>query len=228
MTPLTFTVLDVAVEQYSLTPLLKARVGIMAEDEQPIQAIALRSQIQIEPLRRGYSDDEALGLADMFGPRKRWANTQRTFLWQHSTAMVPGFTGVTEIVLPLECSYDFEVTASKYLHALNEGVIPLQFLFSGTVFTKGERGFSVRQISWECEARHDMPVAVWADLIRRHYPNAGWVRLGHETVAALAAYKSARGMLDFDEAVTSLLADAPELQQPESTAEMPFQRQAAK
>ena len=47
-----------------------------------------------------------------------------------------------------------------------------------------------------------MPVAVWRDLMARHYPNSGWVRLSHETIAALAAYKSARGMLDLDHAVT--------------------------
>ena len=50
-----------------------------------------------------------------------------------------------------------------------------------------------------------MPVAVWRDLIAQHYPNTGWVRLGHDTVAALAAYKSAHGLLDLDDAVTSLL-----------------------
>lgn len=50
-----------------------------------------------------------------------------------------------------------------------------------------------------------MPVAVWRDLIAQHYPNTGWVRLGHDTIAALAAYKSARGLLDLDHAVISLL-----------------------
>lgn len=214
MTDLAFTILDVVAEPYSATPQLNARVGIVSGDDEPIQAIALRCQIRIEPLRRPYSDDEADGLVDLFGPRHRWVNTQRTFLWQHSTAMVQGFTGVTEISLPLECTYDFEVAASKYLHALRDGAIPLLFLFSGTVFVQGERGFSVRQVSWECEAQHEMPVTVWSDLVRQHYPNAGWVRLGHDTVAALAAYKSARGMLDFEEAVTTLLNEAPRLSVP--------------
>ncbi len=215
MTDLTFTVLDVVAEPYTATPQLTARIGIAGGDEEPIHAIALRCQIRIDPLRRPYSDDEADGLADLFGPRQRWVNTQRTFLWQHSMAMVQGFTGVTEFSLPLECTYDFEVAASKYLHALRDGAIPLLFLFSGTVFAKGERGFSVRQVSWECEARHDMPVAVWSELIRQHYPNAGWVRLGHDTVTALAAYKSARGMLDFEDAVATLLAHARPTPHPE-------------
>jgi hypothetical protein len=174
----------------------------------------LRCQIRIEPLRRPYSDEEAEGLIDLFGPRQRWVNTQRTFLWQLSTAMVQGFTGGTEVSLPLECTYDFEVAASKYLHALRDGAVPLLFLFSGTVFVQGERGFSVRQVSWECEAQYEMPVTVWNDLTRMHYPNAGWVRLGHDTVAALAAYKSARGMLDFEDAVTTLLAEAPQVSMP--------------
>jgi hypothetical protein len=125
--------------------------------------------------------------------------------------MVLGFTGATEISLPLECTYDFEVAASKYLHALRDGAIPLLFLFSGTVFVPGERGFSVHQVSWECEAQHELPVAVWNQLTRLHYPNAGWVRLSHDTISALAAYKSARGMLDFEDAVTTLLAEAPRL-----------------
>ncbi len=214
MSALTFTVGDVAAEPHSVTPQLTARIRITSGDDVPIQAIALRCQIRIEPLRRPYSDEEADGMLDLFGPRERWVNTQRTFLWQHSTAMVQGFTGVTEMSLPLECTYDFEVAASKYLHALRDGAVPLLFLFSGMVFVPGDRGFSVHQVSWECEAQYEMPVAVWSQLIRLHYPNAGWVRLSHDTVSALAAYKSARGMLDFEDAVTRLLADAPPLAQP--------------
>jgi hypothetical protein len=119
--------------------------------------------------------------------------------------MVPGFTGTTEVPLPLECTYDFEVTAAKYLHALRDGLVPLQFLFSGTIFMAGQQGFSVQRVPWDCEDRYDMPVPVWRELIRQHYPNTGWVRLSHDTVAALAAYKSTRGLLSIEDAVTALL-----------------------
>jgi hypothetical protein len=204
----TFAVLDVAPEPYAVTPVLTARVGIAIGSDDPVHAIALRCQVRIEPLRRSYSDDEAAGLIDLFGPRARWATTQRTFLWQHCAAMVPGFAGNKTVGLPLECTYDFEVTAAKYFHALRGGTLPLQFLFSGTIFVKSERGFSVQQVSWDCEDRYDMPVTVWRDLIAQHYPNSGWVRLNHETVAALAGYKSANGMLDLDHAVTTLLTEA--------------------
>ena len=58
-------------------------------------AIALRCQIRIQPMRRTYTDQEAAGLLDMFGPRERWSATQQAFPWLHATSMVPGFTGTT-------------------------------------------------------------------------------------------------------------------------------------
>ena len=202
--------MDVAAEQFSVTPRLIARIGITAGDDEPIQAIALRCQIRIEPLRRPYSDEEAAGLVDLFGPRERWVNTQRTFLWQHSTAMVQGFTGVTEISLPLECTYDFEVAASRYLHALRDGGVPVLLMFSGTVFTRGPAGFAVEQIPWDREARGELPVHVWRDLMRQHFPGTGWLRLEHETLARLAAYKAERGHISNDEALADLLSRAQE------------------
>lgn len=207
-TEVTFAVLDVAPEPYAVTPILTARVGATAVGDDPIHAIALRCQVRIEPVRRDYSDAEAAGLLDLFGPRERWATTQHTFLWQHTSAMVPGFTGSTQVGLPLDCTYDFEVTAAKYLHALRDGRVPLLFLFSGTIFTRGVRGFTVQQVPWNREDRYDMPVSVWRDLIGRHYPGTGWLRLNHDTVESLAAYRSARGLVSFDEAIASLLAGA--------------------
>jgi hypothetical protein len=207
---LTFVVQDLTAERFSVTPRLTARIGVVTDSTEPIQAIALQCQVRIEPVRRPYSDAEADGLTDLFGPRERWATTQHTFLWQHCTAMVQGFVGTTIVSMPLECTYDFEVTASKYLHALRDGTVPLLFLFSGTIFVPGERGFSVQRVSWECEARHDMPVSVWHELIRMHYPIPGWGRLGPDTVAALADYRAARGMLDFEDAVSTLLAASSE------------------
>jgi hypothetical protein len=200
-----YRILDVAPEPYAVTPVLTARVGVAADGDDPVHAIALRCQVRIEPQRRPYTDEEAAGLTDLFGPRERWTSTQHGFLWQHCTAMVPGFVGHTTVDLALECTYDFEVAAAKYLHALRDGTVPLLFLFSGTIFVKSERGFSVQQVPWDREFRYDMPVEVWRALIAQHFPNSGWVRLTHETVAALAHYKSAQGMLDFDHAVTSLL-----------------------
>ncbi|MEO3757482.1 DUF6084 family protein [Mycobacterium sp. B14F4] len=211
MTDVTFAVVDVVPEPYAVTPILTARIGIGAVGDEPIHAIALRCQVRIEPLRRTYTDDEAAGLLDLFGARERWSTTQQTFLWQHATTMVGGFAGATQVQLPLECTYDFEVKAAKYLLALRDGAVPLQFLFSGTIFAQGSRGFSVQQIPWDREERYELPVSVWRDLITQHYPNTGWLRLRRETIDALAAYRSAHGLLGFDDALDELLAAAREL-----------------
>ncbi|AQT80963.1 hypothetical protein B1R94_19420 [Mycolicibacterium litorale] len=204
----TFSVLGVRPEPYSVAPMLAAGIGISTTGEAPIQAIALRCQVRVEPHRRPYTDDEAAGLLDLFGPRQRWADTQRSFLWLHATAMVPGFTAASRVDLPLPCTYDVEVAATKYFHALRDGVIPLRFLFSGTIFDAGQHSLRVRQVSWECEDSYDMPVAVWRELMAQHFPDTGWLRLTHDTIAALCAFKSARGLLNLDEAVHALLTGA--------------------
>lgn len=100
-------------------------------------------------------------MADLFGPRERWTDTLRSFLWMQYSTLVQGFTGSTEVDLPMPCTYDFEVTAAKYLHALQDGTIPIELLFSGTVFTRGLAGFGVEQIPWDKDVRLEMPVQVW-------------------------------------------------------------------
>ncbi|WP_068272948.1 DUF6084 family protein [Aldersonia kunmingensis] len=202
----TFAVLGMKPEPYAVAPILSARIGIASVGDEPVHAIALRAQVRIEPYRRTYTDEEGAGLHDLFGPRERWRDTQRSFLWMHCTTMVPGFNGGSEIDLPMPCTYDFEVSATKYLHALREGTVPLIFLFSGTVFIRGATGFAIQQIPWDREDKFDMPVSVWEELVDAHFPNSGWVRLSHETLDALAAYKSGHGMLGFDDAVNALLA----------------------
>lgn len=205
-TAVTFAVLEIAPEPYAVTPILTARIGVAAIGDDPVHAIALRCQVRIEPLRRDYTDPEAAGLLDLFGPRERWSSTQRNFLWQHGAAMVPGFVDTTQVDLALDCTYDFEVAASKYLHALRDGTIPLQFLFSGTVFTRGTRGFAVQQVPWDREDHFELPVSVWQNLMAQHFPNTGWLRLRRDTLGQLTAYKTQRALLSYDEAIASLMA----------------------
>ncbi|WP_433680389.1 DUF6084 family protein [Nocardia sp. CA-119907] len=203
---ITFAVLDIRPELYAAAPALSARVGIAALADEPVHAIALRAQVRIEPNRRSYTDEESAGLVDLFGPRERWHDTQRSFLWMHCATMVRGFSGGAEVDLPLPVTYDFEVAGSKYLHALRAGTVPLIFLFSGTVFIKGPNGFAIQQVPWDRDDRFDMPVSVWQDLMGAYFPNSGWLRLSRETLDDLSAYKSGRGLLGYDDAVRELLA----------------------
>jgi hypothetical protein len=208
MAQLEFQVAEVFAEKYAAAPQLTARLRITESTAEVIHAIALRCQVRIEPQRRKYTPDEESGLLDMFGTRDRWFDTLKPFMWMQCTSMVQGFTGITEVDLAMPCTYDFEVTWSKYLHALREDAIPVVFLFSGTVFTRGTAGFGVEQVSWDCEARHQIPVSVWRDMIEHYYPDTGWLRLRHDTIAALSYYRSVRGLTSWEETVESLLAGA--------------------
>jgi hypothetical protein len=206
MTGLTFTALDVAAEPYAVSPQLTARLRIEESTDVPIHAIALRCQVRIEPQRRRYDDAEEVGLLALFGGRARWRDTLRPFLWMQCSTMVQGFRGTTEVDLPLPCTYDFEVTGSKYLHALREGVVPLALLFSGTVFTRGSSGFGVERVPWDCEASYALPVAVWQQLVELNYPSTGWLRLDRDVLADLARYQAERGLTTWDATIESLLA----------------------
>ena len=208
MSAFAFTVADIFAEPYAVSPQLTARLRVTESTGVVVHAIALRAQVRIEPQRRAYTSDEEAGVRDLFGPRERWYDTLKPFMWMQTSAMVPTFTGVTEVDLAMPCTYDFDVAASKYLHALRAGSLSVVLLFSGTVFTRGELGFSVEQIPWDREARYELPVAVWRELVENHFPGAGWVRLDHELITRIAAHKAEHGFTTWDETVAALLSDA--------------------
>lgn len=205
---LRFNVLDIVAESYAVSPSLSVRLAVEETSEEVVHAAVLRCQVRIEPQRRPYSDDEADGMRDLFGPRSRWSETLRPYLWLQTTTLVPGFTGSTVIDLPVPCSYDFEVAANKYLCALEDGTVPLNFLFSGTVFLRGENGFSVRQIPWDSEAAYAMPVSIWRSVMQLHFPDAAWVRLSRDSFRALHAYRVEHGLLSAGDAVDALMVHA--------------------
>jgi hypothetical protein len=205
---LAFTVLHVAPEPYAVVPNLLARLRIEEATGEQVHALALTTQVRIEPQRRRYEDAEERALLDLFGNRSRYAQTLKAFPWLHTATVAQGFTGATETDLVLPCTYDFEVAGTTYLHALRDGEIPLLFLFSGTVFTRGTTGFSVSRIPWEAEARYRLPVAVWRGLMETHFPATEWLRMRRDTVDALGHFRHLRGLTSWDAAVTTLLAEA--------------------
>jgi hypothetical protein len=137
---LRFEVVGSGVERYAAVPTINLRLRIEETTGTPVHAVALRAQVRIEPQRRNYDDHDAGGLAELFGERARWGESLRPFLWLHVATMVGAFTGSTEVDLPLACTYDLEVTATKYLRALGDGEVPLLLLFSGTTFSKPPAG----------------------------------------------------------------------------------------
>jgi len=205
MTQLAISVLDVAPERYAVAPNLMVKLRIEESTGQPIHAIALRCQVRIEPQRRAYAGPERAGLVELFGLPEQWSKTLTPFLWTHASTTVRGFSGSIDVDLPVTCTYDFEVAAAKYLHTLRDGEIPLVFLFTGTVFTRGITGFGVEQISWDLEATHRMPVKVWHDLMDLYFPGSGWIRVDRDTLDALMQFKAARGLTSWEDAFSALL-----------------------
>jgi hypothetical protein len=195
-------------EPYAAVPTLLLRLAITEASGDPIHAVALRAQIRIEPQRRRYSEDEAARLLELFGEQPQWGESLRPFLWTHATAMLTGFTGRTEVDLPVACSYDFEVAAAKYLHSLGDGEIPLNLLFSGTVFARRDGVVSVQPVPWHVEAGYRLPVRAWRDLMDQYFPNSGWIRLRRDTIDAVGRYKAERAIPTWEDALELLLKEA--------------------
>ncbi|HEY7213751.1 MAG TPA: DUF6084 family protein [Thermoanaerobaculia bacterium] len=210
MSDLSFAVLGARAVPYAAVPTLVFRLRIAEATGERIHTIALRCQIQIEPRRRHYSADEEERLLELFGEPQRWGQTLKTILWTHASLMVPGFTGSTEVDLPVTCTYDFEVTAAKYFHGLDDGEIPLLLLFSGTVFTRGQSGFSVEPVPWEKEASFRLPVRVWRELMDHYFPGGAWIRLRRDSLDALHRFRGRRALPSWDDALEVLLQGAEE------------------
>jgi hypothetical protein len=221
MADLIFGCTGASAERYAVTPTLSFQLTITERSGVRIHAIALRCQIRIEPHRRRYSAPEAERLHDLFGDPSRWADTVKPIQLATVTAMVPSFTAVTEIELPVPVTYDLEVASARYLYGLEDGMIPLIMLFSGTVFVATDQGYSVELVPWSAEASYRMPVSLWKDLVDAHFPGRAWLGLGRETLDALAVYKTAHALPTWDATLQTLLSASGEPSAPEPQAADP-------
>jgi hypothetical protein len=211
MPELNFQVIGVEAVAHSLTPLLHFKLRITnSPTDQVIQAVLLTTQIQIQPAQRTYTPAEKEKLYELFGPPEVWGQTLRNRLWTHASATISSFTESTYAVLPVSCTADLNVAATKYFHALNGGEISLLFLFSGSVFyTEGGR-LQVSPISWNQESAYRITAATWQALMERHYPNTGWLTLRRDTLDRLYAHKRRFGLMTWEETFEHLLAAAGE------------------
>jgi hypothetical protein len=195
---------------YTAAPLLnfKLRVTDAAGVEAlPIPAVALRCQIRIEPTRRPYVAAEQDRLLDLFGEPSRWGQTLRSMLWTHTSLIIPPFEGQTVVDLPVPCTYDFNIAATKYFYALESGEVPLSLLFSGTIFYAEQDGgyLQASPISWEKEANYRLPVRVWKEMMDIYYPNSAWLCLRQDVFDQLYLFKSRLGLPTWEQAMERLL-----------------------
>ena len=207
-----FAVDTAEVARSSAVPALNFRLRV--ENRPPgerVQSILLRTQVQIEPARRRYTTEEQGGLYELFDRPERWTKTVQPLLWANAVTVIPSFCGSTTVELPIACSYDFNLAATKYFHALSEGEVPLSFLFSGSVFYEGASGnLQVGQLPWDREAKFRLPVSLWKEVMNCFYSSSVWLCLRDDAFNRLNDYKVRHGLPSFEAALEAMLATAAE------------------
>jgi Family of unknown function (DUF6084) len=208
MPNLSFRVEGAEAVPFAAQPLIALKLRIAnADPQETIHTIALRAQIQIEANRRQYEPSEKRSLRDLFDQPERWGQTLRPMLWTHASVVVPSFQGETVADLQVPCTFDFNVAATKYFHAVADGDIPLNLLFSGTVFYMDQRGaLQVAPVSWNSEARYRLPVRVWREMMDLYYPNSAWLCLRRDVFERLYDYKVQHAIPTWEQTLEALLA----------------------
>lgn len=204
-----FAVLGAHPVRYAATPMLALELQVSEPSGRQIYMIALRIQLMIEPARRRYDDETRERLLELFGAPERWAVTTRSLVFAQLDVVVPAFTGMTTVTVPISCSYDMELAASKYLRSLPDGHAPLALHFNGMIYYPGEDGgLQMVLVPWTKSIDFRMPVSVWKETIEHYYPNTGWLGLRSQTLEALQREKLRRGLATLDACVAELLEDA--------------------
>jgi len=187
---LRFQVENVSATTNAATPHLSFKVRITNSEQQSIHSMALRAQVQIEPIRRRYTQEEKIHLREVFGEPEQWSKSLQPLLWTIANVNVGGFKGMTLIDIPVPCTFDFNVAMTKYVYGLEEGELPISLLFSGTVFYAGTGiGLQVAQIPWDREASYRLPISVWKELSDRYYPNTAILSMRREVFDRLYEFK---------------------------------------
>jgi hypothetical protein len=207
MPELSFKVEQASVVPFAASPTIAFRLHVTnVPAEQAIHTIALNCQIQIEVTRRRYTPEEQQQMLDLFGEPDRWSQTLRSMLWTNVSAVLPGFCGSTQADLRVPCTFDFNVAATKYFAGLAAGDVPLNMLFSGTVFYADAEGLlQVAPISWDQEAKFRLPLQVWQEMMQAYYPNGAWLHVRRDVFDRLYRYKMQRGIPSWEQALESIL-----------------------
>jgi len=208
MAELVFDCIGARPERYAVVPSFSLTLRISETTGQPVDAIALRAQLRIEPFRRAYSDAEADRLHDLFGERQRWSDTLKPVQFAMLSTMVPGFTGSIEIDLPVPFSYDLQIASTRYFSSLDDGEIPLLLLFSGTIFGQADGRLQVQQVPWSKETTFQLPVSLWREAVDAHFPDAAWITMSRHTLDELIRFKTRHALPTWDATVAALLAQS--------------------
>jgi len=212
MPDLDFTVLSAEPAKHAAVPTLYFKLAIGQRIQGGagvalIQNVALQCQFRIDCRRRLYAPEEKARLSELFGAPDLWSRSLQSMLWTHTSLVVPAFGGDgIEVDLPVSCSFDFNLAATKYFDGLQHADIPLLLLFSGSIFYRSADGaLEVAPISWNTELRYALPLEVWRRMMDIFYPNCTWLSVSREVFDSLYEHKRRKHHTGFDETLSSLL-----------------------
>ena len=155
MPDLHFSFEKIEVEPFAVTPQLDFMLRLTnTTPDETIHTVALRAQVQLETTRRRYNSQEQESLRDLFGEPERWGQTLKTFLWTHTSTIVPAFSDTHSRQPAGTVHFRFQCRCHK-------------------VFCRPRRGRSpaVRAIQWHCVLRAERrPVAGHADSLGQGGP----------------------------------------------------------
>jgi hypothetical protein len=204
-----FEITGVRSLERAATPTLSLSGAVSDRSGRRVLMIALTALITVEPGERSYGDDDRGRLIELFGEPERWASTTGSFRWTQADVVVPSFRGEGGFEIPIHCTYDHEVAATKYFAGVEDGDYPLRLHLSGTVYYEGDDGrMQMLRLPWDRSTRFGLPVETWRRTIEAHYPRGGWVHLSDETLAALASHRARTGTATSEAAIRALLEAA--------------------
>lgn len=174
-----------------------------------MRGLSLNVRVKIAAHRRRYGDREVRRLRELFGEPAAWSRSLSSLMWADAALTVPAFEGSTTAELRVPCTYDFEVAAAKYLTALADGEVPLDLLFTGTIFWTADDGrLQSAMVPWDREATTRMPVAVWREALRAAFGDSAWLRVHSDVFARLQEERSRRGLTTWEQTLEALMEEA--------------------
>jgi hypothetical protein len=203
----TIAIEGVAAMAQAVLPTLQFRARLRTTGRDRVRSLTLETHIRISTDHDSYCEQDQERLADLFGGPVGVPRHRPSLLWTRASTQVSEFVGEARVEIPVACSYDLEVVASRFLCSLTSGEVPLEFWFSGVLCY----GVDGQLRAWrlpETEARFRMPVRVWQDLMEQYFPGAAWLRLDRDVLDALAGYRAERAASSWSETIRALLRAA--------------------
>lgn len=203
---LRFAIADAHALPGAAAPTVVLRVAIERTAGAPVRSATVGVRADIAAARRAYDAATEARLQELFGPPDGWGTTLRGIGWARTTVLVGPFDERTVVDVPLPATYDFDVAAAKYLHALRDGEIPIELQFSGSVLYEAGGRIQAAPIPWDREASGRIAVSVWREAMAAAFGDSAWLRLHRDAFDRLYAFRTQRGHATWEATIEELLA----------------------